>query len=287
MEALRQCEIRLKTSNSEEKRSRKTAEKGSNGTVIWKEEDEPTELVVRQRYGSAVTLAFKDPTGLKKSGKKALAVLWLRDLIDNEDRKLEIPLWKSEDYSRLKQNYLPPDGNLDAWDEDREKITRIGTLQLDLTFQPGVSSAHKKALKTSDPAKRRVWDEVDRRDAAGLTEKVGQREGGTDELANGENTLVDEHDVQVDEEDPDASNGNENGEGGSDDDNDSGGKGLITKLKEWKNHEHELHKQHRGIMQKKPARTAAWVKGNVKEVGHKVKDRFSMTAREPDVETEV
>lgn len=70
-------------------------------------------------------------------------------------------------------------------------------------------------------------------------------------------------------------------------DSEDGDSGLLDKLREWKRHEKELHKQHRGVMQMKPFRTAEWLKDNTKQAGHKVVNRFKMQSREPDVETEV
>ena len=40
-------------------------------------------------------------------------------------------------------------------------------------------------------------------------------------------------------------------------------------------------------MQAKPVRTAVWMKDKVEAGVHSVKDRFSMEAQQPDVETEV
>ncbi len=50
-------------------------------------------------------------------------------------------------FDRLKQNYVPLDGNLDMWESGKEKMERIGTLRLDLTFSPGIKGGHK-ALDT-------------------------------------------------------------------------------------------------------------------------------------------
>ena len=48
-----------------------------------------------------------------------------------------------------------------------------------------------------------------------------------------------------------------------------------------------MHRDHRGIMQAKPVRTAEWLVDSVEDGAHAVKDRFRMKARQPDVETEV
>ncbi|KAL5476528.1 hypothetical protein ACEPAI_3385 [Sanghuangporus weigelae] len=269
---LNSCEVKLKVSASSDKVSKGDAER-KGGTVVWNEE-RPSEIPVRQRYGSALTVKFKESRALKSS-KPGMAIRWLRGIVDNEDTTIDIALFRVENYDRLRQNYVPPDGNLDSWETSGEEVTRIGTVQLDLTFKLGLSTAHKKSMDTSEPKQKRLWEEVDRRDSVGLQEQK------------------DAHDEsQVDEREVDGLNGRQDlteleAEGSDEDDGSDEGKGLMQKLKDWKKHEKELHRQHKGIMQSKPARTAEWIKGNVEETGQKVKNRFRMKSRQPDVETKV
>lgn len=290
MSSLQSCEVKFKTSASSDKVSRKSAVRDENGGVVWHAEEQPSVLPVRQRYSSALIVTFKSTGGLR-AGKQGMAVLWMRDIVDGEDNTIEVALFKAEDYSRLKQNYVPPDGNLEMWDQDREKYTRIGTVQIELTFVPGITESHGKAMDKHDPAQKRVWDEVDRRDEVGLQDKVGEQGGKGEKSAPGENTQVDKDDVEVEAQgDGDGRPDGDLGEGENErhsEESDSEGKGLIAKLREWKQHEKELHQQHRGIMQAKPARTAKWLGDNMEEAGHKIKDRFKMKSRQPDVETEV
>jgi len=60
----------------------------------------------------------------------------------------------------------------------------------------------------------------------------------------------------------------------------------LSKSERTKRHNEELHQDHLGAMQLKPVRTAAWMVDGVKAGTQKVKDRFEMKARQPDVETE-
>ncbi|KAH8119808.1 hypothetical protein DFH11DRAFT_1837886 [Phellopilus nigrolimitatus] len=246
LSTLQSCGVKLKISSSSDKYSRKTAEHAEDGSVVW-HGDRTSEIPVRQRYNTALTMRFKETVGMNP-GTLGMAVLWLRDVVDGEDSTMEVALFQSNDYSRLKQNYVPPDGSLDMWDTGREKLTRIGTVRIELTFQPGISSVHRKVMNMSDRGQKNMWDEADRRGASGLQEKVGVQDGN-------------------------AVSGEE--------------KGLMDKLREWKKHEKELHRQHRGALQTKPGRTVEWLKDNVEEAGQKVKDRFKMHSRQPDIETEV
>jgi len=277
---LKKCRMSLSTPSDSDEIFKRDANESTNG-IEWVE-DQPLELLVRERYSKALTVVFKS-TGLV-SEKKAMAVVWLQDLVDNEDKIVDVALWKSGDYDRLKQNYVPLDGNLDMWESGKEKMEHIGTLHLDLTFSPGIKDGHRKTMNSHDSAQRRVRDEVDRREAAGLGDKVGEHAGEDGVAVQGDNTEVSKDDVEVQEASSSSSSG---GDSDGDDDSEVEGKGLMKKLRKWKKHEAELHRQHRGVMQTKPARTAEWLKDNVEEAGHKVKDRFKMHARQPDVETEI
>lgn len=70
------------------------------------------------------------------------------------------------------------------------------------------------------------------------------------------------------------------------DDEQSAVSGHFRKIKEWKKTQHELRREHRGIWQVKPARTALWMKDGMKKVRHKARKSLTKNAREPGVETE-
>lgn len=330
-EDLSNCEVRMKATTlpGEEKESRKNAEKREGGRIVWSH-DEISRIPVRQRYGTALLVSFRDTVGFKSSRRKALAVLWLRDLVDHEEGPVEIALWraKHDDYSRLKLKYVPPNGSLEYWDSDREKVERIGSVFLDLVFRPGISERHHELFSGAGARKRGAWDEYDRQQAAGMREDVGTmddqmpadhqpKESHETQLADGNdqvtphmdktmtdgpvntaggdsssindedaaertNTIVPTDDV-VDEQQDHGYQG-EAAEGGSETEK---GSGPMAKFRGWREHEKELHRDHRGLMQVKPVRTAVWMKENVGEGVHAVADRFKLHSRQPDVETEV
>ncbi|KDQ51904.1 hypothetical protein JAAARDRAFT_139718 [Jaapia argillacea MUCL 33604] len=294
VDLLAKCELHLKTYTSSTKLSRKSAQV-VDSRIVW-HADDAAEIPVQKRYGSALLVAFKGSGVMTGSKKRALAVLWLRDVVDHEDRTVEVALWQSEDYSRLKHNYVPPDGDLSAWDQDKEKMHRIGTVQLDLTFRPGVTPAHEPVLNSKNKEKKQEWDEFDRREAAGLADKIGHKDRTSKtESVGSSNTQVDPEDTQVDEQDAQGtthtgqatSSDHEEHDDGLDDGGKGRAKGPVAKFKQWKEHEHELGLENRGIKQAKPVRTAIWLKDNIEHAVDKVEDRFRHHAREPDVETEV
>ncbi|KAH8101754.1 hypothetical protein BXZ70DRAFT_1071093 [Cristinia sonorae] len=358
---LAKCELKVKTTKSDgtEKLSRKAAQKREDGSVVWTHEPQETDqdnvetqcvamLPVRQRYGSALLLSFKGSSGLKwSSGRQALAVLWLRDIVDNVEGPVQIPLWQAKDgdFSRLKLNYVPPDGDLAGWDSDKEKVWRVGTVEMDMKFVPGISEQHRKLLDGGGTKQKEAWDAFTRERVGGLRENVGDIQVTRDGAAR-DGSQVSVVSSASAESDKKTSEGKEGqtverisvqdqtltdgpvydmaGDGhGAEDDNDGdrpqmntmvstdavenislgskesrssedeeegngeGKRGLRERFKDWKDHESDLHRDHRGMKQFKPARTATWIKDNVEDGAHAVKERFSMRTRKPDVETEV
>lgn len=353
---LSKCEVRLKTTKAgaDEKVSRRNAHRRDDGSVQWESDDNLTRIPVRTRYGSALLMSFKDSSsslGVKRAGRKALAVLWLRDIADNDEGVIELPLWNvtDGDYSRLKMNYSPPDGNLDVWDDDKKKVRRVGSVRVHLVFKPGISDLHRNLLNGGGPQRKEAWEAFTREVEGGLRDTVGEPGGeernperrpedlagkrrGSENSADSQSTEAAQAQparggsnerCDEDQQDDDAQHSqmsmnkdasapdintvvssdavenesiehhsehvedDDSSEANASDDGNSGKKGVVGKLKEWKQHEKELHMQHRGIMQAKPARTAEWIKDNVEEGAHHIKDRFSMKTRKPAVETEI
>ncbi|KZV63998.1 hypothetical protein PENSPDRAFT_757538 [Peniophora sp. CONT] len=168
---LAKCELRLKstTGGGENKAARRPS-----GDLVWQAEDSDlTEIPVRSRYGAALVFSFK-PGGLHR-GKTAMTVLWMRDLVDGVRDTFELPLWvecNDGAFSRLKQNYVPMSGDLSEWDDDKEKLERVGTLKVDLEVVAGMSSAHRARM--GDEGGVRMGEEIERVQRAGEREKVGR-----------------------------------------------------------------------------------------------------------------
>ncbi|EIN08704.1 hypothetical protein PUNSTDRAFT_133889 [Punctularia strigosozonata HHB-11173 SS5] len=341
-EHLRKCELQLRSTKSSEteKISRKKAETTQDGRTVWHIEEEAS-LPIKERYGAVLAVHFKHVNPLHKS-LQGLAVLWLRDLVDNTETKIDLPVWRTnddDDYDLLMGNYSPPDGDLSMWDDDKSKLQRVGTLTFDCTFVPGMSSStHKKMLLQSGVAKKKgMFDQLEREETAGLRGHVGDtrytqsKEGGTpgehkhteflppakpeQEGTAAERPLGDAEEVSyrlgegnvhtngqsntevgpdaVDnevtpEQEAEDGGGDETGgrESANEDEDHKKHKGLIGKFKEWKEHEKELHRDHRGVMQAKPARTMEWLKDNMEEGAHSLKGRFTMKERKPNIDTE-
>jgi len=65
------------------------------------------------------------------------------------------------------------------------------------------------------------------------------------------------------------------------------GSSFIDDIKNYRRNKDQLHRRGRGAMQWKIPRTMAWMKHKTEHAAEKVKDSFSHSEREPDVDTEV
>jgi hypothetical protein len=297
------AQIRVRTSASSQKVSRKAAEVQEDGSVEWSPEDSAgLHLPVQKRFGNAMILEFKAKRTLDIGPQKKLGmtILWLRDLVDGERTTTRIALWDADGDTAqyLEQNYIAPLSGSNVADVEESKAKQIGYVELDVSMIAGLTAAHQKILDGSDPQKKQSWEEYEAQDAAGARGEVGLGKEGEEgvQAPKGQNFTVEEdqagdgHKRPSDDEWTDAHNSHAETEEAEGSGNESGGEGRrgpIEMFKDWKGHEHDLHREHRGFMQTKPMRTANWLKDGVKKGGHKVQDRFSQHSREPELETEV
>ncbi|KAA1474408.1 hypothetical protein DENSPDRAFT_905439 [Dentipellis sp. KUC8613] len=185
---LAKCDARLKlsTGGAEAKVARRpTRSAVDGGQIVW--EREGVELPVMQRYGAALLLSFR------ASGVHAMAALWLRDLVDGVRAAVGVALFSSgEDaaFARLKQNYVPLDGDLSAWaGGDSEKgegevgLKRIGTVTVEVEFVPGIGDAHRDVMWREGGRGR--WEEVEREAREGGREDVGEVQSGSESATHG------------------------------------------------------------------------------------------------------
>lgn len=120
---LQSCKLKLKTDIS----MGKMRPTGNSGKWTSKKE-QSLHLAVKKRYSSCMAIEFRDKRFL---GDKvsAFCVLWLKNIPDEEEQDLELPIWKG-DYDRATANCL---------DECGEKL---GTLKIKVTFWSGMVRLH-------------------------------------------------------------------------------------------------------------------------------------------------
>ena len=99
----------------------------NKGDGSWhSKKDQSLKLAVKDRYASCMSISFKTK-GAFSDDTAAFAVLWLKDIPDEEEQELELPVWKG-DYKRATSNCLEEPGE------------KLGTIKLTLTFWAGLVS---------------------------------------------------------------------------------------------------------------------------------------------------
>ncbi|KAJ1302770.1 hypothetical protein OPQ81_003079 [Rhizoctonia solani] len=293
-------QVRVRTSNVKERISRNAAEAQEDGSVEWNPENaKPIQLPIQKRHGAVLILEFSTKRSIGPQKTIALAALWLRDLVDGERLTMRVALWDAGDEASkyIQQNYVPPLASIDSKiNLDHQDARQVGTAELDVRVVAGLTGAHQKVLDNSDPLDKQKWEEYEVQDAAGLREVVGLNQEGKEGIQEpqSQNFTVEEDRAgdqtlrSTDDEWTDTHKSHDPDDTGDDSQSESDkGRGPIQMFKDWKQHEHGLHREHRGFMQTKPMRTANWLKDGVKKGGHKVQQRFAQHSREPEIETEV
>jgi hypothetical protein len=233
---LRSCKLKLKTDIS----MGKMRPTGSSGKWTAKKE-QSLQLAVKKRYSSCMAVEFRDKRFL---GDKvsAFCVLWLKEIPDEEEQDLELPIWKGN-YERATANCL---------DECGEKL---GTLKLKVTFWSGMvcpppfffsilvrqnntnyrhvvkGTAHSRWASRNQHT-RDVVEVIDTaRDNLDM-DKIEREAGIVDEEVSSDS------DSSSDEEKGDLPDGSADNK-----------QGLLDQLRSYRRRDKALHRQHRGLMQ--------------------------------------
>lgn len=96
-------------------------------------------LPVKFRYRSPVVFEFH--TAGKRSAA-AYAIMWLHQLVDNENTPINIPIWTTKNGSRLTQNYVTEENCKGL--EGLEDLTEVGRLQFRCQFKAGTDESHEQ-----------------------------------------------------------------------------------------------------------------------------------------------
>jgi len=104
-------------------------------------------LPVKYRYRSPVVMEFHTANKRKAD---AYAVLWLNQLVDNEETDIDIPIYQTAAPARLTQNYLTPEivgaGELPGLEDLKE----VGRLQFKGVFKAGMDESHEDFVADND-----------------------------------------------------------------------------------------------------------------------------------------
>jgi hypothetical protein len=247
---LQQCRLVFRTLYAK----RKMLPSPSNpGEWNRKQRDRPIRLAVCRRYASCLLVQFRKYS-IGPDTTAAWAVLWFKEIVDDEEMEVELKVRKGEDMKRAVNNCV-------------EVGEIVGTLKLKLRFWPGLSGYHT-SIASSDADMRDVMEVLEAAEDA--------RE--VDEYCSDVSTTSS------------SSSGSEHDDGGDDD----GKRGFVDELREYKHRRKDLHRRHRGLMQFRAARKVAWIGHGMKErsheIGEDVKARWNHRSGSPEggkVETEV
>jgi hypothetical protein len=242
--------LRLKLSTSI---SRGKMKSNKDGTWFQKR-NRKIHLAVTKRYATSLMVEFRSDKTLKDK-TTAWGILWLKDVVDDEDLTLSVPVWRGSqlDFKRAKANVLEEMGE------------RIGSIQLQLKLFAGLSDYHKKL---NDSAVKDVMECLDvASDNRDINNEVN--DNSNDDSSSSDTSDSDESD------------------GGSIKEQSEERKGPIDAIKDYKDRSKTLHRQHRGLMQWKIARTGDWMQTKVRDdIGGKVKDVFKRKGKIQGIETE-
>lgn len=115
-----------------------------SGDVARNKHSKKIRLPVRYRYRSPVFFEFH------RSGKRntdTFAAFWLQDLVDNEEKDFDIPIWRCDNGMRLSQNYITEENYRTVPDLQLEEL---GRLRFRGRFKPGTDRDHLKFVSDND-----------------------------------------------------------------------------------------------------------------------------------------
>ncbi|KAJ6518662.1 hypothetical protein C8R45DRAFT_807356 [Mycena sanguinolenta] len=234
--------------------------KAQSESGTWEQKrGKPVRLAVKRRFGECLLVEFRNHS-LGRDHTPAFSTLWLKDIVDDEETKLALPVWRNAHgaLERARVNAEQPDG-----------AEKMGMLEITVKLWPGLSGYHKP-LAEHDPNFADVMKVLDAAEEQGSSkdsthESLYDAETSSDSEAEGE-------------------------EGRHVSESDNGKTSIVSEVKEYGKRKEELHRKHRGIMQWSGVRKLAWMGHNVEEaavgVEQKVKGKFKHHQLEQGMDVE-
>ncbi|KAF2169046.1 hypothetical protein M409DRAFT_21055 [Zasmidium cellare ATCC 36951] len=232
----------------------------------WKtRKDRSLHLPLHRRYATNLAIRFKRH-GMLKDKTAAFAILWLKDLPDEEEREITLSVIKGN-YDRARANCL----------SDEDAGEKVGTITIKAVFWSGLGARHQK-WASKDPDMANVMEVLDvakdNYESMKKEAELGIVDGDEDDDSSDDDDSDNSSDDDDDGEDVDGAAGNNK-------------TNIIDKARDYKKDAKQKHRKHRGVMQYKPARNLDWVAQKAGRVEAKFEGIFRRHTREPGVETEV
>lgn len=276
--------LRLKVRTTLEKgrmhsRGKNGKVKEDNGQTIWTTRRErPVRLPVHMRYSSPLVVEFRQDATIRDH-TPAFGILWLKDIPDNEQTTVRIPIWKG-DLKRAENNVLPSYGD------------QVGEIEMTMTFWSGLSGYHndlakgdkhlKQVMEVLDVCNDQEWSDWDSYSYNGNGPPTLQSVTSHDSSSSSSSS-----DSDSDDEDhrPDFLKRHRKTDSKLSED---GKRSTTDSIRDYKQHTKQLHRRNRGVMQWKGPRTLAWMKHVGDRGKHKVHGLFHHHQRNVEgIETEV
>ena len=214
--------------------------KGDEG---WKTRKEQSlKLAVYKRYSSCMAVQFRN-NAMMGDKNSAFAVLWLKDIPDEEECQMTLPVWKG-DFKRAVACAMEDCGE------------KVGSITVKMTFWAGLGSAHSKwaskdenlknVVEVLDTARDNLEDQQNEK-AAGI---VDQDDSSSSDSDSSDDDAVAKKTKHNNPKRPDSEAQATNGASNEDsEDGGSGKTGPIDMIKDYKKNAKSTHRKHRGIMQ--------------------------------------
>ena len=238
-------------------------ENDTQGPRLWvPKHHKPIRLPVKKRYATCLLILLRRRV-VGPDLTPAFATLWLKDIPDDEEVDLSLPVYRNEGpaLERAQASAMTDIGQ------------QVGTLELKLRFWPGLSGYHHKVAKND----KNMADVMEALDCA-----EGEQDASTE-------LLKDEGDAGSDSSSS-SSSSSEGSDNSSDEEREEGPSGVVGKVKNFKKRNGELHRRHRGLMQWKGVRNVAWAARNVEnraeDLGEKAVGLVKHHDREIGIEKE-
>ena len=144
--------------------------------------DESAFLPVRKRYSSALVLEFRE-SALGPDKSPAFAVLWLRDLVDEESETKMLKVWRGG-----KKQIGRAESNCD-YNGIEEGEQPLGEIEMELKFWRGLSGYHKRFAASSKRGNmKQVMECLDTITDESLAQDEEEVEEDDDETSSSENS---------------------------------------------------------------------------------------------------
>ena len=193
--------------------------------------DRKVRLAVRKRYSSCLVIEFrKNQLAFDKTS--AFAVLWLKDIPDDEEKTLTLAVWHGDtDLKRAESNCIEKTG------------ASSGSIEVPIKFWHGLSGYHKKYAGSNQNLK----------DVLEVLDTAYDNKETRETLARVDDNESD--DSSSDWHDADGAQRSSIGSDSHDRHNqEEAGRGPWDQVKDYKDHSDQLHRSHRGLMQWKVGR---------------------------------